>query len=374
MVQRNFIKKCSGYIAFIVCFFLLTGCAAGSKENEDWKGFDINPYEEVDLDNYLTLPDYDGYSFDKVEYSVSEQEINDEIAKRLLEAGNTETVTEGVVKTGDKITIQFSPSESEADNLDGLSSEEMQIVLGKEDMVDGFQEGIVGKKIGEAFTLNITFPDPYPVKQEIAGETINFDIMVKNKIVTLPATLNEAFLKANGSAKTEQEYKKMVRAEMEKDAYETALQDVKDTFYEQIIGNVVMKDMPQDKVQEFKEILDSRYRRVAEEYEIEWEDFLVQYFSVTPDDYDAYLLSYAREVIKQEMVLYAIAEREGIQLTEDDYNDFLNMQLKNSGYEDAKAFEESSGISIHDYVVQNRLFINYLLNKDMEVIYERLNG
>lgn len=373
MRQRNCLKKLGFCIILSACLFLLAGCEAESDKSEDYGEFDINPYAEVNLSDYLTLPDYDEYFFNPVEYSVSEQEVDDEIEKRLSEAGTSKTVTEGIVEMGDKITIKFSPVGGEKDKFAGLSSEGMQIILGQEDMVSGFQEGIAGHKIGEAFTLDITFPDPYAVKPEIAGETIRFDVMIMNKVVTIPAALDETFLSANSTAKTEQEYKALVRDELERNAYEKALQEVKDDFYAQIIGNVVMKDMPQDKVQEFKEISDARYRKVAETYEIEWEDFLIQYFSVTPDDYDAYLLSYAREVIKQEMVLYAIAEREGVQLTEADYDEFLKLQLRNSGYEDEEAFEQYSGMPIREYVAKNHLFMNYLLNKDMDAIYERFN-
>lgn len=373
MRQRICLKKLGVCIMLSVCFFLLAGCEAETGKSEGYAGFDINPYAEVNLSDYLTLPDYDEYSFNPIEYHVSEQDVNDEIAERLLEAGTRETVTEGIAEMGDKINIKFSPSGSNKDKLTGLSSERMQIVLGQENMVGGFQEGIAGHNIGEAFTLAITFPDLYAVKPEIAGETIPFDIVIIDKEVITPAALDETFLKANSTAKTVQEYKALVRNELERNAYEKSLQEVKDDFYAQIIGNVVMKDMPQDKVQEFKEISDARYRKVAETYEIEWEDFLIQYFSVTPDDYDAYLLSYAREVIKQEMVLYAIAEREGVPITEADYNEFLKLQLQNSGYENEEAFEQYSGMQIREYVAKNHLFMNYLLNKDMDAIFERLN-
>ena len=373
MRQRICLKKLGVCIMLSVCFFLLAGCEAETGKSEGYAGFDINPYAEVNLSDYLTLPDYDEYSFNPIEYHVSEQDVNDEIAERLLEAGTRETVTEGIAEMGDKINIKFSPSGSDKDKLTGLSSEEMQVVLGQENMVSGFQEGIAGHKIGDNFTLDITFPDPYAVKPEIAGETIRFDVVIMNKVVTTPATLDESFLSANSTAKTKQEYKALVRDELERNTYEKSLQEAKDDFYAQIIGNVVMKDMPQDKVQEFKEISDARYRKVAETYEIEWEDFLIQYFSVTPDDYDAYLLSYAREVIKQEMVLYAIAEREGVPITEADYNEFLKLQLQNSGYENEEAFEQYSGMQIREYVAKNHLFMNYLLNKDMDAIFERLN-
>ena len=374
MKQKISLIKLGINIAILsMCVFLFASCAIEEDKNKDADyDLNMNPYAEINLDDYLTLPDYDTYSFAPVEYTVSEKDVNDEITKRLSEAGTTQTVTEGTVRMGDKITVKFSPSESEDGNLEGLSSESLQMVLGQEDMVEGFQEGISGHKIGESFTIEIVFPDPYTVKPEIAGKTIKFDVKVLNKEVTVPAKLDETFIKKHSTAQTTEEYTETVRNEMEKNAYEKSLQEVKDNFYAQLIGNVVMKDMPQDKVQEFKEISDTRYRKVAETYEIKWEDFLMQYFSVTPDNYDAYLLSYAREVIKQEMVLYAIAEREGIQITEDDYNKFLQLQLKNSGYKDEEAFEKYSGMSIREYVAKNHLFMNYILNEDMNAIYDRL--
>ena len=112
---------------------------------------------------------------------------------------------------------------------------------------------------------------------------------------------------------------------------------------------------------------------MAEDYEIEWEEFVLEVFSVTADNYDAHLLSYAREMIKQEMILYAIAEKEGIEITSEEYKMFLQEQLQNSGYKSEEEFEAAAGMTINEYVSKNHLIMNYLFDKDMDKIYERLN-
>ena len=107
MRQRNCLKKLGVCIILSMGLFLLAGCEAESDKSEDSGEFDINPYAEINLSDYLTLPNYDEYIFNPVEYSVSEQEVDDEIEKKLLEAGTSETVTEGIVEMGDKINIIF---------------------------------------------------------------------------------------------------------------------------------------------------------------------------------------------------------------------------------------------------------------------------
>ena len=63
------------------------------------------PYDDYDLEEYITVGDYEGMEVEKFTIEVTDEEVEEEINNRLQLAGTTEEVTEGVVEDGDTISI-----------------------------------------------------------------------------------------------------------------------------------------------------------------------------------------------------------------------------------------------------------------------------
>ena len=65
---------------------------------------------------------------------------------------------------------------------------------------------------------NLKFPDPYEVNKELSGKKVTFEITVLSKEITVPATLDDAFVKANSEAKNVDEFRKLVAEELKTEA------------------------------------------------------------------------------------------------------------------------------------------------------------
>lgn len=362
-------------LVLILCFSLLTGCGKETEEQDDMNNVDkviSNPYEGYDLSEYIILPDYNDYTTSVPEVEITEEMVEEKIRSILLDNGTIETVKDGTVEKGDVITVSFSGKLADGSTVDGISADSFQLILGEEDMVDGFQEGIYGATIGEPFTLDITFPEVYEVKKELAGQTVTFNVEVLNKQVVIPEELDETFVREHSEASTVEEYRQNIRTDLEAAAYEEALQSIKQEIYLQIEKATEVMKLPEEIVEQLRQDTLARYKAVAEQYEVEWEEFLMQSFLMSQDDFDIQLLTYSREMVKQELIIYSLAEKENIEVSEEEYNQFLKNQLENSGYKDEAAFEQYVGKTVKEYVKDNRLNINLLLNKTLDVIYERL--
>ena len=135
-----------------------------------------------------------------------------------------------------------------------------------------------------------------------------------------------------------------------------------------------MKEIYGERVDEYKDASLARYEKVAKDYELDWEDFVKQVFGLEVDEFDIEIVQYASEMVKQEMIIYSIAEKEGIEITEDELDDFIMQQLNNSGYKDRADFEAQSGMSIEVYIKNNNMVLNVYLNKELGIIYDRLTG
>ena len=83
--------------------------------------------------------------------------------------------TKGVeVKNGDKVNIAFT-GYINGEKFEGGTSDSYIVVLGSNSLIDGFEEGIVGKKVGENFDLNLSFPSDY-WNAEYAGKDVVFNV------------------------------------------------------------------------------------------------------------------------------------------------------------------------------------------------------
>jgi trigger factor len=99
-------------------------------------------------------------------------------------------------KEGDQLNINFKGM-IDGEVFPGGEAKDMPIELGSGRMIKGFEEGLIGSKVGDNVTLNVTFPDDYHAK-ELAGKPAQFETHI-NKVeeATLPE-LNDEFAKKLG--------------------------------------------------------------------------------------------------------------------------------------------------------------------------------
>lgn len=129
----------------------------------------------------------------------------------------------------DQVTVDFEGS-IDGEIFEGGKAEGFQIVLGSDRMIPGFESGIVGKKAGEQFNIDVTFPEDYHAEQ-LKGKTAQFAInLTKVEEQTLPE-LNEEFVKKFGVesgdlATLKADVKKNMQRELEQVLKNTAKDNV----------------------------------------------------------------------------------------------------------------------------------------------------
>ena len=339
--------------------FIMTGCGGGE------------PYEKYDLTEYITLPDYNSYEVTEPEVVISDEDVEEGIQAKLDAAATTEDVTEGTVQEGDKVKISFEGTLADGSTVDGMSSDSYSLTLGSGNMIDGFEEGLYGAAIGKEVTLDLQFPDPYSNNEELSGKDVTFKVTVLSKEVKTVPELNEDFVKENSDCETIEEYRKMVAEELEQQEYESQLSTIKEELYMKLVDETEVKKYPEKEVDEYFKELDEYYRYGAESTGYEWEDFL-EAQSMTQDEYEDQIQLYAEEYVKQEMVIYLFAQKEGIEISDEEYEEFLADNLKSAGFESEDDFKDYTGMTLDEYAEQARLKRNMLLTKELDMLYDRL--
>lgn len=344
-----------------VCMMIaLTGCGGGE------------PYEDYDLTEYITLPDYNSYEVKEPEVLIEDADIEEEIQSRLEEAATTEKVTEGTVEEGDSVTISFEGTLADGSSVDGMSSDSYELTLGSGSMIDGFEEGLYGATIGETVTLDLQFPDPYNNNEELSGKDVTFEVTVLSKNVQNVPEFNEDFVKENSDYETVEEYRSSVASDLEEQEYNNQLSTIKEELYMKLVDETEVKKYPEKEVDDYFDELDEYYRYGAETsgYE-DWDAFLESQ-DMTQEEYEEQIQLYAEEYVKQEMVIYLFAQVEGVEVTDEEYDQFLQDNLEAAGFESEDDFKDYTGMSLEEYAETARLERNMLLTKELDMLYDRL--
>ena len=336
----------------LTSLFLFTGC-----ESE--------PYGDYDLSEYVKVGDYKGLEYDKISVSVTDQEIEDEIQSRCEASATTKTVKKGTVKDGDTVNVSYE-GRIDGETFDGGSSDSYDITIGTTSMIDGFTDGLIGEKVGSTVKLDLKFPDDYS-NEDVAGKDVTFEVNIKSKQVQEVPEYNLDFVKKNSDYDSLEDYEKSVKEDLKAEKTETAESEVKSTLWQKIVESSEVKKYPEEK-EELIETTMQSFKDAAEDNDIEWEDYLEQ-IGYTEKDLKKTVTEYAETKVFQEMLVYYIADKEGIEVTDDEYEEYMKNMLAESGL-DEDTFKSTYNMTIEEYCEQQGLRSSMLLNKVMDKVLE----
>ena len=362
-------KTLAVILAVLMTLTLMTAC--GETKTEPSYTIDISPYDGYNYDEYVKLPDYTSYTLDVKEVNITDDDVDQEIDARLAAASTeTEQVTEGTVDKGDEVTISFKGTLEDGSSPEGMNSESYTLTLGEASMIDGFQEGLYGAKIGEPVILDLQFPDPYTVNEELSGKPVTFEVTVLSKTQKIEVEYDEEFMKkdSENKAATEEEYKAYIKEYLQNKAEDEAFYNAKTEVYEKIAEEAEVLKYPEEEVEANKEKLRTQYQSYAQAQNMEWEDFVTETFK-SEEEFETALDEYVKDSIGRKLVIYALCSKEGITVSDQEYTDRVNEYLKAFGYDDAEAFQTQAGMSITDYLGMYEVPLNMHLDKFLDKVY-----
>lgn len=187
---------------------------------------------ETEILPKVTLGDYKKLKAKKAKTTVAAKEI-DEIIERMRQGFAEKKDVKRAAKDGDEVTIDFV-GKKDGTAFDGGTAENYNLTLGSNSFIPGFEEGIVGNKIGETFDLNLEFPKDYHAA-ELKGAKVVFTTTLKGiKEVVLPKVDDEFAAKA-GPFKTVAELKEDIKRELTAQKDREAGEKLKDALVQELI-------------------------------------------------------------------------------------------------------------------------------------------
>ncbi len=160
--------------------------------NEEWKeGDDILVDMSYEALPPITIPDLKKIELEKLVVKVEDADIDDALKNIAKNATNFEDRKEGAkAEDGDQMTFDFSGT-VDGELFDGGASEDFPLVLGSGSFIPGFEEQLVGARIGDALDVKVTFPAEYGA-ENLAGKDAVFACKVKAVKKPVDAEINDA--------------------------------------------------------------------------------------------------------------------------------------------------------------------------------------
>ncbi len=264
---------------------------------------------EVKVEGYL------GIEAEKKVVPVTDEEVDQEI-RTLQERNSRETDLDegGKAEMGDICTIDFDGS-VDGVPFDGGKGSDYPLKLGSGNFIPGYEEQVAGHTLNETFDVKVSFPEDYHVK-ELAGKPAVFKTTIhKIQHIELPA-LDDDFAKDFTEFDTFDEYRKDVRAKIEKRHREEADSEFENAVLDQLIEKTdaeIPETMFVAETENFVRDYDNRLRMQGLD--------LKTYFQYTGMDLDklrAQLRPQAEKQVRLRLALEKIAELEKLEATQED--------------------------------------------------------
>ena len=164
----------------------------------------------------IAAPSLDGLKLEKLVVAVSEAEVDEQVARLASGAKSFTDAKKGKkAENGDQLTIDFV-GKVDGVAFDGGTAEDAALELGSGRFIPGFEEQLVGAKVGDEKTITVTFPADYPA-ENLKGKEATFDVTVKAVKVPGEAKVDDEFAKNLGLEGLDQ-LKGLLRGQLEQES------------------------------------------------------------------------------------------------------------------------------------------------------------
>ncbi len=188
---------------------------------------------EAEILPKVKLGDYKKLSVAKPKVVVAAKDV-DEVLERLRQSQAEKKPVKRAAAMGDEVIIDFVGKKDD-EPFKGGTSKDYPLTLGGNSFIPGFEEGIVGKKAGEAFDIPLTFPSDYHAA-ELKGAAVVFTVTLNTVNEVVAPELNDEFAAKSGPFKTVAELKKDIKEELTNRKEAEATDKQKDELVEKLIA------------------------------------------------------------------------------------------------------------------------------------------
>ena len=285
------------------------------------KGKDFIFTATVAVKPEIKIGDYKGVEIEKIDTTVTDEDVMAEILKDQKENGRKIDVTDRAAQMDDEVTINF---EGFVDDVafEGGKGENYKLTLGSHSFIDTFEDQIVGKNIGDKFDVNVTFPEEYHV-DELKGKPALFKVKIKEIQKKELPELDDDFAQDVSDFDTLDEYKADVEKKILENKENQIKREQEDQIIEKIIENAQM-EIPQQMITAQTRQMTQEFAQRLQSQGLSLEQYM-QFTGLTPQKMMEDLEPQALKRIQSRLVLEAVVVAENIEASDEE----IDKELEN---------------------------------------------
>jgi trigger factor len=316
--------------------------------------------EAYEVSDYITLGEYKGLPVTYTKLEVTDADIDNAIKEDLEGNAKDEEVTDRAVQNGDIVNIDYEGLKDGV-AFEGGTAQGTDLNIGSNSFIAGFEEGLIGAKVGDELSLDLTFPADYG-QAELAGQAVVFKVKVNSIKVSVVPELTEAYVKDNTDFETIAAYKEGTRTELVKANEDTMKNEKIKNLITAIVDSSTISSYPQSVVDYYAFEMESYYQQYASMFGYELADFLAAN-GMTEEKYAQEKKSYAEDRTAQELVLNAIIKAENMQISDEEYKAGVASYIEEYGYASEEEFFQ--------YATEEQIKESLIWEKAVDFILEK---
>lgn len=309
------------------------------------KGKDLKFTAIVQIKPEVKLGKYKGIELKKIEYTVSDKDVEHELGHMAEHNARLVTVDDRPVEKGDITIIDFAGSINGV-AFEGGTATNQELEIGSNKFIPGFEDQIIGMKVNEEKDINVTFPEDY-FSKDLAGKEATFKVTLHEiKKKELPK-IDDDFAKDVSEFDTLADLKADIKSKMEKENEERAKYESEEAAIEAVCKDVEV-DIPSGMIETE---IDNMVKDI--ENKLSYQGLtLDQYLKLTNKTMENLRKEFdeqANKAVKSRLVLEAIIKAEDIKPDDKEVEEKVKEMAKNYGRPE-------------DELLKNEGFKNYIVD------------
>ncbi|WJP97049.1 trigger factor [Macrococcus bovicus] len=309
---------------------------------------------KVTVEPEVKLGDYKGLEVEAQDTELSDEEFQSALDTELSRKAELTVKEDGEVAEGDVVNLDFDGYVND-EQFEGGKAEGYDLEIGSGQFIPGFEEQLVGTKVGEEKDVNVKFPEEYHA-EELAGKDAVFKVKI-NEIKTkeVPELDDELAKELDASADSADAYKEKFRSDLAEQKKVQAENMLKEELINLATDNAEI-DIPQA-------MIDTELGRMMQEFEQRIAqqglnlDLYYQFSGQTEEQLKESMSEDAAKRVKTNLTLAAIANAENIEISDEDVEAELTKMSEQFGLsvEDIRAALGNAEVLKDDLRIQKAI-------------------
>jgi len=302
-------------------------------DREDYVGL-----QDLEIEDYVTLPDYTD-----MKVSAARPAVDDGTVEQYIDSGKKDGVA-----------------------FDGGTASGYRLTIGSGGVIPGFEAGLVGVMPGETVDLELTFPESYDPNPDLAGQEVVFTVTVNGIEGSAQyGTVTPEEMESLGLPyRTKEEVWEAGKKAVEQKEDETFEANAKSAVVQKLVEESGFQSIPEYLVEEETQNYNLYMESIAAMYGVDLYTFVTGMSGLTREEDDSQVNEMCTEIVKQYMVMEAVARAEGIEITDEMIHGQADGEAAEYGY--ASGDELISDVGFTTYrmsIVQDKV-----IGRLMEVV------